>query len=139
MWQSYELSHKKGRERRIRHELLFVENATRKIVSGGHQVIIIPRGILGDEHLVSAVMRERFARHVLGWYEQVKVSRFPDGEYERFKQVVVFAVNKRAQYLPAGKEAIEAICQLAHSEADIPVLTPGNGNCVIPAAPEKAR
>jgi hypothetical protein len=129
----------KGRERRIRHELLFVENATRKIVSGGHQVIIIPRGILGDEHLVSAVMRERFARHLLGWYEQVTVTRFPDGEYERFKQVVVFAVSKRVQYLPAGKEAIEVICQLAHSEADIPILTPGNGDFVIPAAPEKVR
>lgn len=33
----------KGRERRIRHELLFVESATRKIVTGGHQVIIVPR------------------------------------------------------------------------------------------------
>jgi len=139
LWQSYELSHKKGRERRIRHELLFVENATRKIVCGGHQIIIIPRGILGDEHLVSAVMRERFARHVLGWYEQVLVTRFPDGEYKRFKQVVVFAVKKRAQYLPAGKDAIEAICNLAHPETDILALRSGNGDFVIPAAPEKAR
>ena len=129
----------KGRERRIRHELLFVENATRKIVASGHQVIIVPRGILGDEHLVSAVMRERFARHVLGWYEQVKVTRFPDGEYERFKQVVVFAVNKRTQYIPAGKEAIEALCCLANPETDIPILTTGSGEFVIPAAPEKAR
>ena len=129
----------KGRERRIRHELLFVENATRKIVTDGHQVIIVPRGILGDEHLVSAVMRERFARHVLGWYEQVKITRFPDGEYERFKQVVVFAVNKRTQYIPAGKEAIEALSGLANPETDIPILTTGSGEFVIPAAPEKAR
>lgn len=129
----------KGREHRIRHELLIVENATRKIVSGGHQVIVIPRGILGDEHLVSAVMRERFARHVLGWYEQVLVTRFPDGEYERFKQVVVLAVKKRTQYLPAGKDAIEAICNLARQETDILTLTSGNGDFVIPAAPEKVR
>lgn len=84
-------------------------------------------------------MRERFARHVLGWYEQVKVTRFPDGEYERFKQVVVFAVNKRTQYIPAGKEAIEALCGLANPETDIPILTSGSGDYVIPAAPEKAR
>jgi hypothetical protein len=129
----------KGRERRVRHELLFVENVTRKIVPTGHQIIIVPRAILGDEHVVSAAMHERFARHVLGWYEQVIVTRFPDGEYERFKQVVVFAINKRAQYLPAGKEAIEAICYLANPETDIPILTPGDGDFVIPAAPEKVR
>jgi hypothetical protein len=129
----------KGRERRIRHELLFVENATRKVVTGGHQIIIVPRGILGDEHLVSAVMRERFARHVLGWYEQVIVTRFPDGEYERFKQVVVFAINKQAQYLPAGREAIEDICHLANPAADIPILTTGKGNFPIPTAPENVR
>lgn len=128
----------KGRERRIRHELLFVENVTRKIVSGGHQVIIIPRAILGDEQVVSAAMRERFARHALGWYEQVIVTRFPDGEYERFKQVVVFAINKRTQYIPAGKDSIESICRLANSETDIPVLTVGNRDFSIPAAPEKA-
>jgi hypothetical protein len=127
-----------GRERRIRHELLFVENATRKIVTGGHHVIIVPRGILGDEHLLSAVMRERFARHVLGWYEQVKITRFPDGEYERFKQVVVFATNKRAQYLPAGKETIEAVCCLANPETEIPILTTGSGEFDIPISPEKA-
>jgi len=127
----------KGRERRIRHELLFVENVTRKIVSGGHQVIIVPRAILGDEHLVSAAMRERFARHVLGWYEKVIVTRFPDGEYERFKQVVVFAINKRAQYIPAGKDSIESICRLANPETDIPVLTTGNGDFTIPVVPEK--
>ena len=128
----------KGRERRIRHELLFVENVTRKIVSGGHQVIIVPRAILGDEHVVSAAMRERFARHVLGWYEQVIVTRFPDGEYERFKQVVVFAIDKRAQYLPAGKDSIESICRLTNPETDIPVLIAGNGDFTIPVAPERA-
>jgi hypothetical protein len=127
----------KGRERRVRHELLFVENVTRKIVSGGHQVIIIPRAILGDEQVVSAAMRERFARHALGWYEQVIVTRFPDGEYERFKQVVVFAINKRAQYIPAGKDSIESICLLANSETDIPVLAAGESVFSIPAAPEK--
>jgi hypothetical protein len=126
----------KGRERRIRHELLFVENVTRKIVSGGHQVIIVPRAILGDEQVVSAAMRERFARHVLGWYGQVIITRFPDGEYERFKQVVVFAINKRAQYIPAGKEAIDEICRLANQETDIQILKAGNGDFTIPVAPE---
>ena len=84
-------------------------------------------------------MRERFARHILGWYAEVKVFRFPDGEYERFKQVVVLALNKRPTYLHPGKEAIEAICNLADEQTDIPVLIAGKGEYVIPATPDKAR
>jgi hypothetical protein len=129
----------KGTPHRVRHELLFVEQSTRKLVPGGHQVIILPRAILGDVSLVGAHAREHFARQVLGWYEQVKVCRFPDGEYERFKQVVVLATGKRAQYAPASKEAIEAICCLADSAHEIPVLTGGNGEYSIPVSPEKAR
>lgn len=138
-WSDYLERDEKGRERRIRHELLFVEGATRKIVAGGHQVIIIPRSILGDEHLLGQGMRERFARHILGWYAEVKVFRFPDGEYERFKQVVVLALNKRPTYLHPGKEAIEAICNLADEKIDLPVMISGQGEYVIPATPGKAR
>ena len=129
----------KGQLHRTRHELLFVDAATRKLVPGGHQVIIIPRGILGDQTLVGAHGRERFARMVLGWYETVLIYRFPDGEYERFKQVVVLGINKRAQYVPASKEAIEAICSLANSENEIPVLTVGNHEYSIPVSPDKVR
>jgi|GEM_PF-1066086 len=138
-WSDYIERDEKGRERRIRHELLFTEGATRKVAVGGHQVLIIPRSILGDEHILGQGQRERFARHVLGWYETVQVFRFPDGEYERFKQVVVLALNKRAAYLHPGKEAIEAICNLANEQTDIPVFTMGTGEYLIPATPGKAR
>jgi hypothetical protein len=127
----------KGNLHRVRHELLFVEQATRKLVPGGHQIIIIPRAILGDPHLVGTHGQEHFARQVLGWYEQVQIFRFPDGEYERFKQVVVLALHKRAQYIPASKEAIEAICNLANPETEIPVLVAGNQAYPIPLSPEK--
>ncbi len=135
----------KGRERRVRHELLFVEGATRKVVAGGHQVIIIPRSILGDEHILGQGMRERFARHILGWYETVKVFRFPDAhsgtgaEYERFKQIVVLALNKRPIYQHPGKEAIENICILADEQTEIPVFTTGAEEYIIPATPAKSR
>ena len=79
------------------------------------------------------------SRQVLGWYQQIQIFRFPDGEYERFKQVVVLATGKRAQYVPASKEAIEAICCLANPENEIPVLVAGNGEYSIPVSPEKAR
>jgi type I restriction-modification system DNA methylase subunit len=35
----------------LRHEVLFVELTTPKIVTGGHQVIIVPQPILGDPSL----------------------------------------------------------------------------------------
>ncbi len=138
-WSDWKEIDQNGNERRVRHELLFVEGATRKIVAGGHQVIIIPRGILGSEHLLGKAMRERFARHVLGWYEKVLIFRFPDGEYEAFKQVVVLALGKRPTYLHPSREAIETICALADESAEIPVITQGAEEIVIPPTPGKAK
>jgi hypothetical protein len=39
--------------------------------------------------------------------------RFPDDEYERFKQVVILACNKRQKYAPPTKEAIQSITNFA--------------------------
>ena len=50
-WSSFE-EIRNGQKRKLRHEVLFIEGVTPKIVPGGHQVIIVPRGILGDEHLL---------------------------------------------------------------------------------------
>ncbi len=107
-WSSFE-EIRNGQKRKLRHEVLFIEGVTPKIVPGGHQVIIVPRGILGDKSLLGEGQEGRVARHLLGWYESVTVLRFPDGEYERFKQVVVLACQKRGKYAPPTKEAIEAI------------------------------
>ena len=44
-----------GQKRKLRHEVLFIEGTTPKIVPGGHQVIIVPRAsweirpVLGEE------------------------------------------------------------------------------------------
>jgi hypothetical protein len=70
---------------RIRHERLFVTQMSRRIVTGGIHVIIIPRRMLADEEL---------ARHLAGRYERVLVFAYPNS---RFDQVVILAV-KRAQY-----------------------------------------
>ena len=46
-WSSFE-ENRNGQKRKVRHEVLFIEGTTPKIVPGGHQVIIVPRGILGE-------------------------------------------------------------------------------------------
>lgn len=128
-----------GKERRLRHENVFVERSTPRIVPGGHQVIIIPKGMLGDPAMTGQDNVERMARHLLGWYEQISIARFPDGEYERFKQVVVFAVSKRQKYQPAAKAAIDEITLLADPAVDIPALEVGVGEFIIPSAPTGAK
>ncbi|MBN1667158.1 MAG: hypothetical protein JW862_08710, partial [Anaerolineales bacterium] len=108
----------------IRHERLFVVQSTQRIVPGGHQVILVPQGMLADEVL---------ARHLAGWYEQTRVYRFPDPEYDAFHQVVIFATCRLAEYQHPGREQIEALTALA--EAELPVLPEGDGQFLIPPTP----
>lgn len=133
-WSSFE-EVRNGQKRKLRHEVLFIESVTPKIVPGGHQVIIVPRGILGDKTLLGDEHESRIARHLAGWYEQVIVLRFPDGEYERFKQVVILACCKRSKYVPSTKEAIEAISLLSDLKVEMAVLSQGFNAIEIPAAP----
>ncbi len=109
----------------IRHERLFAVQTTARITPGGHQVIIIPRAMLGDEVL---------ARHLAGWYKERLVYRFPDPDYAAFSQVVILAVGRLAEYQHPGREQIEALTSLI--EAELPVLTEGDGRFVIPPAPK---
>ncbi len=77
-WSSIE-EVRNGQKRKLRHEVLFVEGTTPKIVPGGHHILILPRGILGDKMLLGEGQEERLARHLFGWYEDIKAFRFPDG------------------------------------------------------------
>ena len=133
-WSSFD-EIRNGNKRKLRHEVLFIENTTPKIVAGGHHVIIVPRAILGDKIMLGEGQEERIARHLCGWYETIQVYRFPDGEYERFKQVVVLACNKRAKYQPAKKEMLDVITSYADESKSIGVLPSGTGEIVIPATP----
>ena len=124
----YDFSEYRGPDGKlIRHERLFVTQATPKIVHGGHQVIIIPQHQLADEILV---------RHLLGNFEQVAVYRFPDGEFEQYGQVVIFAIGRR-QYAPPKKEAIEAITALTDFDGSLITPLPKEPNFTVrvPRAP----
>ena len=133
-WSSYE-EIRSGQKRKVRHEVLFIEATTPKVMSGGHHIIIIPQGILGDEMLLGHEQAQRVARHLLGWYEEVNIMRFPNGDYERFKQIVVLACNKRVKYIPARKEAIDALIAIGQDISGCDVLTTGDARYTIPATP----
>jgi hypothetical protein len=108
---------------RIRHERLFVTQMSRRIVTGGIHVIIIPRRMLADEEL---------ARYLVGRYEHVLAFAYP---HSGFDQVVIFGV-KRAQYQHPSRIQIEGLTALANPDAVLAELCPGDGRYILPAAPE---
>jgi hypothetical protein len=59
------------------------------------------------------------ARYLASQYERLTVLRFPDGEYERFKQILLLATRREKYNVPTNEE-IEAIQRLA--ESDLPPL-----------------
>ncbi len=58
---------------------------------GGLLVYIVPRHIL---------KMRKAAKYIVSHYDQVRVYRFPDGEYERFKQIVLFGVRRPQGIVP---------------------------------------
>jgi len=80
-------------------EFAFLKSTTPKLVRGGALAFVIPQRIL---HLA-----------VIARY------RFPDGEYERFMQILLLATRREKYSVPTNEE-IEAIQRQA--ESDLPSL-----------------
>ncbi len=75
----------------------FLKTTTSKLMRGGLLTYIIPQKILGMIEV---------ARLLAGHYEAITVYRFPDGLYEKFKQVVVLAYKRKLYQLPTDKEVL---------------------------------
>jgi hypothetical protein len=97
-----------GDEKRL--ELAFLKSTTPKLARGGVLAFVIPQRILRLAEI---------ARYLNSQYERFTVLRFPDEEYERFKQVLLLAVRREKCNVPTNEE-IEAIQCLA--ESDLPPL-----------------
>ncbi|MCP4423505.1 MAG: class I SAM-dependent methyltransferase, partial [Chloroflexi bacterium] len=66
---------------------------------GGLLIYVVSRHIL---------RMRKAAKYIVSHYDQVRVYRFPDGEYERFKQVVLFGVRRPNGIVPDAT-AVEAL------------------------------
>ena len=115
-----------GDHRRL--EIEFLRTALPALVYGGVLVYIVPQHLLGYRDV---------ARLLAGHFETITVRRFPDGEYERFKQVIVFA--RRKPYATPTNDRIAALRALR--DADLPPLgpPPANWERTLPPAPTQAR
>jgi hypothetical protein len=92
-----------GDEKRL--ELAFLKSTTPKLVRGGVLAFVIPQRIL---------CLAEIARYLASQYVRLTVLRFPDGEYERFKQILLLATRREKYNVPTNED-IEAIQRLAGS------------------------
>jgi hypothetical protein len=86
----------------------FLKTATPKLMRGGLLTYIIPQKILGMIEV---------ARLLTGHYEAITIYRFPDGLYEKFKQVVVLAYKRKLYQPPTDKEVL-SLQSLANTELE---------------------
>lgn len=112
-----------------RLERTFLVEAAPALVPGGILIYIIPQTRI-DGHI---------ARYLRQHFDDLLCFRFPDDEYEAFKQVVIFG-KKRAQARHASAEEVDVI--KAWAEAELPALTHRPETAapyVVPSAPTKGK
>ena len=90
-----------GDDKRL--EYSFLKSTTPKLVRGGLLIYVVPQSVLGLAEI---------ARYLAGHYDEMRIWRFPDGEYERFKQITLIA-RRREKYETPAKEQVEMIRGLA--------------------------
>jgi hypothetical protein len=97
-----------------RLESAFLQRATRLLCTEGVLIFIIPQWVLQEREV---------AGYLAAQYDQLTCFRFPDPEYEQFKQVVLLARRRRAP-LPAGALAgeLKQLSNWARAGKDMPVL-----------------
>lgn len=135
----------------VRLEETFLLNTTSRIVPGGILIYIVPHARLAND---------RIARHLLGWYSNLQCFKLPQEEYVVFKQIVIFGV-RRAEYKAPNADAMREVMDAwamgqiitGYTEtltpdkkklrpphfAEMPYLTAGNGEYVIPLSPLKGK
>lgn len=115
-----------GKDKRL--EIEFLRTSLNTLVYGGVLVYIVPQHLLGYRDV---------ARLLAGHFEHLVVRRFPDGEFDRFKQVVVLA--QRRHYVTPTAADLDAIHSLR--DADLPALGAPTAPwpVVLPPAPAAAK
>lgn len=81
-----------------RMEETFLLTTTSRLVPSGVLIYLIPH----------ARINEKIARHIAGWYRDVRCFKLPEEEYAIFKQVVIFGI-RRADYQPPTGNATGAV------------------------------
>ena len=142
-----------GGGKRMEETFLCDLPTTEALAPGGVLIYLIPHKRLN----------ERIARHLGGWYTDLRCFKLPGEEYDAFKQVVIFA-HKRARYEPADGQTLRTLlCWQAGQQvtgwqteetvdasgktkrvqspilAPLPELPAGNGDYRVPPSPMRGK
>jgi superfamily II DNA or RNA helicase len=85
-----------GAEKRI--EIEFLRTGLEALPVGGILVYVVPQRVLGFQAV---------GRMLAGYFHDLAIRRFPDGEYERFSQIVVF--GRRRRYVLPSPDDLHAV------------------------------
>ena len=106
-----------------RYERTFLRNTIRYLIPGGVLVYLIPQSRL--DKAIAKILAYRFG--------DIRVFRFPDEEYEAFKQVVIFGVLKRKPETDEG--LIRYLTDVGQRQAIIPSIENANCEYTVPPSP----
>ncbi|MBN1887248.1 MAG: hypothetical protein JW850_04640 [Thermoflexales bacterium] len=81
-----------------RMEETFLTATTPRLMPQGILAYVIPHSRISD----------KVARHLFGWYGDVRCFRFAGDEYDVFRQVVILGVKREAYHTPGGDELRQA-------------------------------
>ena len=87
-----------GGDRRMEETFLVDLQTTIRLVNHGILIYLIPH----------TSINEKIARHLAGWYQDLRCCRLPDREYETFRQVIIFG-RKKARYTTPSKESMAQV------------------------------
>jgi predicted RNA methylase len=105
-----------GEDQRLEHK--FLKQATPYLRAGGILIYLIPQRRLS----------KRTARYLASWYRKFIVCRFPGKSYDKFQQIVIFAIKKPPK-TPIDDEVYARLAGVPEtllkelSEKDEPVYT----------------
>jgi hypothetical protein len=140
-----------------RMEETFLIDTTPRLAPNGVLIYIIPQQRIN----------EKIARHLAGWYSDLRCFKLTGDDYEMFHQVVIFGI-RRKDYTPASGDDQRAMLAWAEAKiitgydqsevedtsidgtlkkkkvrqpryAELPELTIGQGEYVIPISPLKSK
>jgi tRNA1(Val) A37 N6-methylase TrmN6 len=106
-----------------RHELTFLRNTLRYLTKGGVLVYLIPQSQLDMK--IAKLLAFRF--------KDIRVFRFPEEDYQAFKQVVVFGVLK--QKGEVDDRLARYLSEVGQSKAIVPYLDRADCEYKVPPSP----
>jgi len=71
-----------------RIEYTFLKKATYWLQPGAVLAFVVPKQVIGHRNILD---------YLASWYKDIHVHRFPDPQYDSFKQVILFGVKKNKQ------------------------------------------